>query len=76
MPWPLPHWPPAPPPVPPSRDSSALAVTLATAVLLVVLAIAASVILLVANGDSSHTGVLTQSTVTNPVGENERPAAP
>jgi hypothetical protein len=60
----------------PRRDSSALAVTLATAILLVLLAIAATVILLVSNGDSSNTGVVTQSTVTNPVGESERPAAP
>jgi hypothetical protein len=51
-----------------------LAVALATAILVVVLAIAATVILLVANGDSNHTGVVTQSTVTNAVGENERPA--
>jgi hypothetical protein len=49
-------------------------VALATAILVVVLTIAATVILLVANGGSSHTGVVTQSTVTNATGESERPA--
>jgi hypothetical protein len=66
-PWTTPSQPPR------HRDSSALAVALATAILVVVLAIAATVILLVASGDPNHTGVVTQSTVTNAVGESERP---
>jgi hypothetical protein len=51
-------------------------VILATAILVTLLAVAATVILLVSNGDSNHTGLLTQSTLTNPAGESQRPAAP
>ena len=77
-------WPSAPPPpsfqpsfqplVHPQRRevSSALAVILATALMLVVLGIAATVILLVAGGDSSRTGVLTQSTATGPPAQGVR----
>ena len=50
----------------PRRDGvNALAVVAAVTLMLVLLAIAATIILLVANGDSSHAGVLTQSTVTS-----------
>ncbi|MGH2879945.1 MAG: hypothetical protein ACRDK4_10120 [Solirubrobacteraceae bacterium] len=48
----------------PARDGvNALAVVAAITLMLVLLGIAATIILLVANGDSSHAGVLTQSTV-------------
>ncbi len=74
---PSPHQPPTPaaPPMPiyvqapmaqaqPARDGvNALAVVAAITLMLVLLGIAATIILLVANGDSSHAGVLTQSTV-------------
>jgi hypothetical protein len=51
-------------------------IALTTSILLVLLALTAAIILLVANGDSSNTSVLRQSTLTNPVGESERPIAP
>ncbi|HEY3758490.1 MAG TPA: hypothetical protein VGL37_01920 [Solirubrobacteraceae bacterium] len=46
----------------PRRPSVALAVGATVAIALVVLAIGATIILLVANGGSTHTGLVTRST--------------
>lgn len=70
-PWPAPQWAPPSTMPPPRRSSTGLAVAIATAIVLLVLAIAATIILLVANGDSHHTGIVTQPTVTAPVGVGE-----
>lgn len=75
-PWPpLPQWIPAPTQLP-SRSSTSLAAGLSVVVLLIVLALGATIILLVANGDSGRTTVVTQPAVTAPVDNNGRPSTP
>lgn len=54
------------------RHSTGFAVTVATAILLALLAVAATVILLVANGGPSQTDIINQPTVTSPAGEATR----
>jgi ribosomal protein L40E len=70
--WPPARWPPAQRHAPRWRHSTGFAVTVATGILLVLLAIAATVILLVANGGSNRTGIINQPTVTSPAGETAR----
>lgn len=69
------HWIPMPGQSPsPRRHSTAFAVGGMIAIVLVLLAIAATVILLVAEGGSNHTGILTQSSATG--SKSEQPVSP